>query len=206
MRISCVLSLVGILATNFLIADEGSAESQTQLAIRKMELLGGKVTRNEKLPEQPVIEVNLEGSKRFTNGHLHLLLAFDQLTVLNLRKTRITDEGASSIIKLTNLSKLNLADTAITDEGLKEISQLESLTTLILNDTQVTDVGLLRLSQLKNLRSVLLLRTAITDSGEAEIAKLRPDLRIRRIGNPAIKEFKGLDKRKLESMILIKDR
>ena len=204
MRTSCVLSMVGILATNFLLANEGSVESQTQLAIRKMELLGGKVTRNEKLPQRPVIEIDLEGSKRLTNGHLHLLLTFDQLTVLNLRKTRITDEGAVSIVKLTHLSKLNLADTAITDEGLKEISNSESLTTLILNDTQVTDFGLLKLSQLKNLQSVLLLRTAITDSGEAEIVKLRPGLRIRRVANSANQEFKGVDKHEVLRALFVK--
>ena len=124
---SCSLSMLLIVTTSLLSADEVLDESAT---IQKIELLGGKVARNDKLPGRPVIGVDLESSRRFTNGHLHLLNAFGHLTKLNLRNTRITDEGAIEIGKLTNLTVLSVAETTITDEGLKEIGQLKSPTNL----------------------------------------------------------------------------
>ena len=51
-----LLAVSVVLTANFEFADDNSDESK---AIEKIELLGGKVTRDEKLPGRPAIRVSL---------------------------------------------------------------------------------------------------------------------------------------------------
>ena len=54
MQFYCLILSTLIMSGTFLVAEEGSDESKT---IAKIELLGGKVTRNETLPDRPVIDL-----------------------------------------------------------------------------------------------------------------------------------------------------
>src|SRR5438132_7218776 len=84
-------------------ADEASA-------VKAVENLGGKVTRDDKLPGKPVIAVNLYG-------------------------TKVTDAGLKELKHLKQLTSLNLACTQVTAAGLKELKHLKQLTSLKLSRT-----------------------------------------------------------------------
>src|SRR4029079_9252810 len=114
-----------ILATTVGISADNSDE---QKAVAKLELLGGKVVREDATPGSPVIEVTFEQNNRFGDPHVRLLKQLRSLRTLSLAGTRITDVGMKDVGQLRGLTKLNLNSTKITAAGLKEIQTLHTLT------------------------------------------------------------------------------
>ena len=100
----------------------GAARADEASAVKAVENLGGKVTRDDKLPGKPVIEVNL---------------AF----------AHVTDAGLKELKHLKQLTSLALYNSQVTDEGLKELKDLKQLTTLGLDSTKVTDAGVKELQE-----------------------------------------------------------
>ena len=138
MRFQFAFIAVAVLATSTAIADGTLDESK---AIEKIELLGGKVKRDDTLPGRPVVMINLQGSKRFNDRYIWLLKSFTRLTKLNLNGTAITDEGLKEVGNLKALTMLGLSSTTVTDKGLNEIRNLTLLNVLFIRDTATTDVG-----------------------------------------------------------------
>src|SRR5881398_2547136 len=83
----------------------GAARADEASAVKAVENLGGKVTRDDKLPGKPVIGVNL--------GH-----------------TKVTDAGLKEWKDLKQLTSLALNSTGVTGTGLKELADLKQLTSL----------------------------------------------------------------------------
>ena len=73
--------------------EPSSTSSDESKAIEKIELLGGKVTRDGDLPNSPVIEVDFPRGQKVTNDDLLLLKAFPSVRSLGLKSTQLTDEG-----------------------------------------------------------------------------------------------------------------
>src|SRR4051812_13455620 len=71
----------------------GAARADEASAVKAVEKLGGKVTRDDKLPGKPVIEVNLLGTEA-TDASLKECLKelkdLKQLTTLSLFNTKVT--------------------------------------------------------------------------------------------------------------------
>ena len=111
MGLSLVFCLGLGLASASVLADD--AEDKAVEAITK---LGGKVTRDDKLPGKPVIGVDLTYNK-------------------------VTDAGLKELKHLKQLTSLSLWDTQVTDAGLKELKDFKQLTTLKLDHTKVTAAG-----------------------------------------------------------------
>src|SRR5438270_435213 len=124
-----------------LILSSGAARADEASAVKAVEKLGGKVTRDDKLPGKPVIGVNLTG-RGVTDAGLKELKDLEQLTSLYLAYTKVTDAGMKELKDLKQLTSLNLAETNVTDAGLKELKHLKQLTSLNLAETNVTDAGL----------------------------------------------------------------
>src|SRR2546429_655862 len=119
----------------------GAARADEASAVKAVEKLGGKVTRDDKLPGKPVIGVNLAGTK-VTDGDLKELKDLKQLTTLYLNMTGVTDAGLQELQHLKQLTSLSLWHTSVTDAGLKELKDLKQLTSLnLLVTEQVTDDG-----------------------------------------------------------------
>ena len=120
------------------------------------------------------VDLNLVGDK-VENTQLALLTPLDQqLAVLNLARTKVTDDGLKSVEGLTNLRKLHLENTKIGDEGLTHLKSLSNLEYLNLYATQVTDDGLKNLEGLKNLKSLYLWQTKVTPEGVEALKKALP--------------------------------
>src|SRR4051794_6048559 len=97
----------------------GAARADEASAVKAVEKLGGKVTRDDKLPGKPVIGVNLYG--------------------VNLYCKKVTDAGLKELKHPKQLTNLDLAGTQVTDADLKELKDLKQLTSLRLTDCfQVT--------------------------------------------------------------------
>ena len=78
------------------------ADDAEDKAVAFVEKLGGRVTRDEKLPGKPVIGVHLSFST-------------------------VTDVGLKELAPLKNLTSLVLAGTQVTDVGLKELRHSKTL-------------------------------------------------------------------------------
>ena len=103
--------MVAIFSVDQGIAYDNSDEFK---AISKVELLGGKVRREDNLPGRPVMEVIFQGSQsdKLNDKYLHVLKAFSSLTTLNLGGTRISDVGLNQIGELKSLRMVILSNTA----------------------------------------------------------------------------------------------
>jgi len=74
------------------------ADDAEDKAVAFVEKVGGKVTRDEKMPGKPVV-------------------------TLSLNDRRITDAGLKELAPLTNLTELNLFGTKVTDAGVRELQK-----------------------------------------------------------------------------------
>ena len=100
----------------------GAARADEASAVKAVENLGGKVTRDDKLPGKPVIGVHLH-EIGVTDAALKELADLKQLTWLSLAGTRVTDAGLKELKDLKQLTRLNLADTKVTDDGVAELQK-----------------------------------------------------------------------------------
>jgi hypothetical protein len=147
-------------------ADTGAIEK-----IRQTGALAMPLAQDTNLVE---VDLNLVGDK-VENTQLALLTPLDQqLAVLNLARTKVTDDGLKSVEALTNLRKLHLENTRIGDEGLTHLKNLANLEYLNLYATQVTDSGLKNLEGLKKLKSLYLWQTKVTPEGVESLKKALP--------------------------------
>lgn len=124
------------------------------------------------------VDMNLVGDK-MQDSQLSLIQPLDQqVAVLNLGRTKITDDGLKAVEGLKNLRKLHLENTKITDAGLAHLKNLSNLEYLNLYGTQVTDAGLEQLVGLKNLRALYLWQTKATPQGVEKLKKALPKCEI----------------------------
>src|SRR5438132_67643 len=127
----------------------GAARADEASAVKAVENLGGKVTRDDKLPGKPVIGVNFNANPGVvTDAVLKELKDLKQLTRLSLGGNLLTDAGLKEMAHLKQLTSLHLGErsTGVTDAGLKGLKHLKQLTYLDLWQTSVTDAGLKELA------------------------------------------------------------
>src|SRR5947209_5505897 len=155
----------------------GAARADEATAVKAVENLGGKVTRDDKLPGKPVIGVNLPATK-VTDAGLKELKHLKHLTSRNLVGTdgggegayegqkAVTQAGLKVKQELKQMIEVNVVCNEVTDVGLEEMQHLKQVTSLNLICTGVTDVGLKELKDLKHLTSLNLAGCRqVTDAG-----------------------------------------
>lgn len=126
--------IVGLIA-NPVIADQELDELKL---ISKIELLGGKVTREETPLGRPVVEVDFEASKRVSDNYLHLLRAFPHLETVNLNGCeRITDAGLAELQVLANLTTIRLIETQVTASCAGILAKLPRLQEVELSNSDI---------------------------------------------------------------------
>lgn len=151
-------------------ADSGAIDK-----IRQTGALAMPLAQDTNLVE---VDMNLVGDK-VQDSQLALLQPVDQqLAVLNLSRTGITDEGLKSLENLPNLRKLHLENTKITDAGVAHLKKLQSLEYLNLYGTAVSDAGLTDLQGLKNLKALYLWQTKVTPTGVEQLKTALPKCQV----------------------------
>jgi len=174
-RILCramLLVLPLILATELA---EAKTVSAKELVIAEVSRLGGKIEFDENLSSRPITKIDLHGTE-VTDVELAFLdnakKDLKQLRYLDLRLTKIGDEGAGRIRNLTGLKTLNLFRTQLGDKGLASLKKLINLETLLIGGTKVTDAGLASLKPFTKLRKLSLFQTQISNDGIATLKLL----------------------------------
>jgi len=141
--------------------------------------LGGRIERDDKAADKPIIGINL-GATAATDATLDELKSFDKVRRLLLNGTKITDAGLEKLKGLGGLQKLYLVDTKITDAGLEHLKGLSELQVLSIVGTQVTDAGLEHLKGLSKLESLFVFGTKVTEAGAKKLQESIPKLKVER--------------------------
>ena len=157
--VSGVLMLPGV--CSLAVAEDNADEAA---AVAKIELLGGRITRDEARPDRPVIGVTFPEDSHVRAKFLGVLKSLPHLTELDLSGTQITDAGLAEIEGLPELTKLRLYDTRITDAALDSLKTLPKLATLNLSRTEVTDRAVRVARAIENLHNLDLSITEVTDA------------------------------------------
>lgn len=167
---------------------EAKPGNERERLIAELTRLGGKVEFDGTSPEQPITKIDLHGTA-VTDADLAILTNakkdLKELHYLDLRLTKITDDGVAKLKNLTSLQTLNLFRTQAGDKGLESLKKLTNLETLLIGGTKVTDAGLVHLRPFKKLRKLSLFQTQITDDGVAQL-KLMESLEVLVIGGSKI--------------------
>lgn len=174
MRYTPFLSIGCLLALGLpLLAQEGKVDHEKAVAeIRKR---GGTV---EAVPGWTGLRVILTGPK-VGNADLVWLKSLNPVRTLDLRRTRVTDEGLVHLQALDRLEILSLENTKVTDAGLANLQALRGLKQLSLWGTGVTDAGLVHLQGMKSLESVNLWDTKVTEVGARGLREAMPQVEVR---------------------------
>lgn len=154
-----------------------SSVAQDEAAISALQKAGGKIERDDKAPDKPVIVVNL-GVTQAEDAALEGLKTFTKVQKLILNGTKITDAGLDHLKGLAALQKLYLVDTKVGDSGVEKLKDLKELKILSLAGTGVTDAGLEHLKGLTNLEVVFLHGTKVTDEGVKKLKEALPKVKI----------------------------
>lgn len=104
----------------------------------------------------------------------------NDVQVVVLRDTDVTDDGLKQLGRLTGLRLIDLNETRITDAGIRHLGQLKVLQEIMLSAYKVKDQGfgvgdeaLRILSQLPDLERITLRSTKITDTGVGYLDRLQ---------------------------------
>jgi Leucine-rich repeat (LRR) protein len=142
--------------------------------------LGGKVEFDETRVDKPIVKVDLHGTQ-VTDEDLAVLKnsrsELKELRYLDLRLTKIGDEGVAKLANLKSLQTLNLFRTQLSDAGLAYLKKLTGLETLLIGGTKVSDAGLISLRPFKKLKKLSLFQTQVSDGGIAQL-KLMTSLEV----------------------------
>lgn len=130
-------------------------------------------------PSRNYLRVNFRNLTRPADSVAGLLSDIrEQVLMLELAGSDLTDAGCVPLSELRNLRKLNLTDTRITDAGLSNLARLTELDALNLNGTDITGAGLRPLASLKKLRNLYLFRTKVNAAEVSALAGTIPSARI----------------------------
>ena len=110
------------LAVSGLYMGSARADDAEDKAVAFVEKLGGKVTRDEKVPGKPVVTVSLHRSE-VTDAGLKELAPLKNLTELSLIGADITDAGLKTLAGFKQLTKVYLSSPKVTKEAVKELRE-----------------------------------------------------------------------------------
>lgn len=83
--------------------------------------------------------------RRISDDSLRLLQAFqEELTVIGLEGTQVSDDGLRHLNDLSKLDNVDLTNTGVTDTGLEILSKIKTLEYIHVEGTHVTIAGISR--------------------------------------------------------------
>jgi hypothetical protein len=153
------------------------APTETELAIARIEALGGWVEVDENDPARPVVAVSLTGT-RARDEDLGSIARWRRLERVYLGGTDITSEGLRHLSDLAALEELYLPSTRIDDSGLEHLRRLARLARLDLSATRITDAGLKHLEGLDRLDALFVTDTKISQQGIQLLRRALPGLHV----------------------------
>lgn len=133
--------------------------------------------------------VTFTGFQQITDDQINALQEInDQLVWLNLGHTPVTDAQLEGISRLNNLRVLYLNNTNVSDAGVAKLAPLEELRWLSLVGTSITDASIPTFEKFKNLTDLFLFQTKLTEKGIADYSAAHEEVNID-TGNYRLKEL-----------------
>ena len=137
--------------------------------------------------DHPMVIVNLSFRQDLDAKTLDLLdPVAGNVLELDLSGSNFTDLLADRLEGLENLRILKLQRTAVSDQVIKAIDKLEHLEVFNIYQTNVTDAVLPSLLKMKSLRKLYAWNSKVTAEAVAQLETERPDLSVQLEVNPAI--------------------
>jgi serine/threonine protein kinase/Leucine-rich repeat (LRR) protein len=123
--------------------------------------------------------INLSGAGNMTDAGLKHFREYKNLKEFHAYNAPMGDQGVEALKDCENLNILTLAQTRVSNTGLAHLKRMTKLTALSLFNVQaVNDDGLKHLTGLKNLTSLDLTGTQVTAGGIADLQKALPNCEI----------------------------
>jgi formylglycine-generating enzyme required for sulfatase activity len=138
-----------------------------------------KVRQRDELPPGAfeLTAVDVRGPK-VTDDALAVFRDCRNLSYLIVQGPQVSDAGLAHFAACTQLDYLNLEGTGITDAGLAHFKRNAELTGLALPHTRISDAGLGAVAAFKRLHGVNLRFTNVTESGAKKLAAALPQCKI----------------------------
>ncbi len=178
------------------------ADDAEDVSAKWAESVEGKLTRDDKAPGKPVVEVSfLPLNKKITNDGLKELKGFKSLKSLSIFFCeQINDDGMKHVKELIGLERLSLGNTLVTDAGLAELKDLKKLKSLTVSGcirmtdkstetikgftnleylslpSTITEKGVKNLTGFKKLTGLYIGGASLTDAAIKDIAENLPGL------------------------------
>jgi internalin A len=133
----------------------GAAMADEGEAVKRLARLGGKATRDAKLPGMPVVEVYAANLKKPLPA-MKEIKSFGKLRRLQLMNAQVTDQGLAGISGLKLLTVLGAHGNRLTGESLKEVGKMAQLEELDIGSNDLRTEDLQYLAGLKELRRLRL--------------------------------------------------
>ncbi len=129
-----------------------------------------EISRDATRPKKPIVLLDMRAAS-FNKKQMNSVLPhLYEVKEINLTMSTFDDEIAKSISSLQNIQVLYLAYTSVTDLGLTELSKLRALRKLDLTGTKITDKGLESVVQLPKLEDLWLGSTSVREV----VSRMRP--------------------------------
>lgn len=141
---------------------------------------GERATILPVFPGSPLLAVGFpsQQGRTGTRDILSLAAVAETVAVLDLGRTRITNDALETVAKMSRLVKLDLRQTNVSDVGIRHLAGLSNLQSLNLFSAPVTDQAIGTIAGLAKLETVYLWQSKVTPAGIARLRALRPDLRV----------------------------
>ena len=134
----------------------------------------------KKTSQETIAEWKTTPTNRRTDAMLAALASFpearDQITVLELQLSPISDAGMAELPKFDKVERLNISNVNYSNEALANVAQMKSVTAIAMTKgaqkEKHTDKGMGYLKQMKQLTELYLDEANLTPAGIAELAQM----------------------------------
>jgi Leucine-rich repeat (LRR) protein len=158
--------------------DEDLASLSRFEGLRKLELDSNETIRGSGLVElsklRDLLILRLAYTK--TSGRLPGLEKLTKLRELDLTGTMVNDKSLKAVSSLQNLEILDLEATKITDAGMIHLKKLKNLKELTVNYTSIGDRGIKAAAKMPSLKILSAFATRCTCRGAFAVRRQRDDL------------------------------
>lgn len=143
-----------------------------------IERIGGKIIRDQKDPEKPVIGVILRDCDQVTDASIANLKSLHNIQMLDIVGTKVTDDGLSFLKNFPQLQMLFIGNSGFTNNGIAYLKNFPNLYSLMIGGSNINDTTLIYIKEISQLKRLKLIGTKITNAGLAKLRQLMPNCSI----------------------------
>jgi Leucine-rich repeat (LRR) protein len=142
--------------------------------------IDGQVWADPSQPDKPIVQLFLGQTTLSDAAVLKLISVMPLLDSITVRGALVGNEFVEGIGQLVDLRYLEMKETRLTDDGLRHLSCLSGLRELVIEQAEITDEGVPFLAGLKQLRLLQLRDVRISEDGFERLRQALPNCGISR--------------------------